>query len=137
MTKESWNPVWPDAFNWPEPTKSSSLRCDLLFMTNSIQKTKISNDSFQGNCWSKNSAIQFNKKLNWPHSTKMWLVSDATFPWWLTACKKKYDINWFSPKMLMIKESCSLIAWKVNLVISYQTTTFLDTAFAWRQLHKK
>ena len=30
----------------------------------------MSNDSFQRNCWSKNPAIQFNKKLNWPHLTK-------------------------------------------------------------------
>ena len=40
---------WPDVHNWPEPTESDSLRCYLPLMTNSIQKTKISNDSFQRN----------------------------------------------------------------------------------------
>ena len=34
------------------------------------------------------------------------------------------DFNWFSPKILIIKESCNLIAWKVNLATSNQTTTF-------------
>ena len=52
MAKESLNPVRPDPQNWPDPTKSNSLLWDLPLMTNSIQKTKISNDSFQRNCLS-------------------------------------------------------------------------------------
>ena len=70
MNKESWNQIWPNAHNWPEPTKSNTLRCDLPLIANSMQKTNILNNSFQRNCWSKNPAIQFNKKFNWAHPTK-------------------------------------------------------------------
>ena len=64
MTKESWNPIWPDASNWPEPTKINSLQCDVLLMTNSIKNS--SNDSQS----KRYLAIQFNKQLNWQDLTK-------------------------------------------------------------------
>ena len=66
------------------------------------------------------------------------VVSNATFPWLLTVCiknDKKYikrDITWFSPKISIIKESCSLTAWKGNLTTSDQTTAFSNAAFTWR-----
>ena len=56
--------------NWPQPTKSGSLRSYLSLMTNSMQKTKILIDSFQRNWWSKNPVIQMGRRLNWLHPTK-------------------------------------------------------------------
>ena len=40
MTKKSCNLILPRAHNWPETTKSNSLRCYLPLMTNSIKKLK-------------------------------------------------------------------------------------------------
>ena len=136
MNKESWNQIWPNAHNWPEPTKSNTLRCDLPLIANSMQKTNILNNSFQRNCWSKNPAIQFNKKFNWAHPTKNGSLR-CYLPLMTNCMHKKLRYQLILSKILIIKESSNLITWKTNLATSDQTTTFPDAAFAWRSTPSK
>ena len=50
------------------------------------------------------------------------VISDATFFWWLSPCKKQkiWCINWFLPRMLMLKKSCNLIGQEVELATPKQ-----------------
>ena len=43
------------------------------------------------------------------HTRPTVVILNATFPWWLSPCKKIKDINWFFPVLLLIKESFNLI----------------------------
>ena len=89
--------IWLDKrHNWPHPTKSGSLWCYLSSMIISMQKSSRSVDSFQRYWRLKNPAIWLDKRHKWPHSQPKVVVSDATFPWWLSPCKKsKRSINSF------------------------------------------
>ena len=50
--------------------KIVSLRCCIPLMTNSMQKTSISLDSFQRYWWSRNPTVWLDKRHNWPHPPK-------------------------------------------------------------------
>ena len=72
---------------WLLLTTIGCLRCFLPLMIIAKQTIKISIDSFQRYFWSKNPATWFDERAIWPHLTKV-AVSDTTFPWWATSCKK-------------------------------------------------
>ena len=131
MTKKSCKLIWPRAHNWPETTKSDSLQSYLPLMTNSIKKLRNQMILFKEIVDQKILQSYLTRSLT-DHTQLKVVVSNATFPWWLTACIKNYDITWFSPKMMIIKESYNLNAWKANLETPNQTTVFSDAAFAWR-----
>ena len=112
--------------NWPQPTKSGSLRSYLSLTTNSMQKTKILIDSFQRNWWSKNPVIQMGRRLNWLHPTKsggprcflslmynlMYNQRILQYDWTRGYICLLYDVNWFLPEILMVTKYCNLIAWE-------------------------
>ena len=93
VIKKSWNLIGQEATGHT-PTKS--FRCYLPLLTNSIQKAKISIDPFKRNWRSKNTGIQFNKRLKKPHLT-MSGSPRCYFPLMTNLMHKKlWDMNWFS-----------------------------------------
>ena len=80
----------PDERNtWPHPTKSRSLRCYLPLINISMQKKlRLTQLTLP---WDIDD--QRILQSNWMRSTTgqpqpKWVVSNDTFTWWLTPCKK-------------------------------------------------
>ena len=72
--------IWLDKRpNWPHPTKSSSLRCYLPLMVNSMQKNWYIIDSFQRYWWSKNDAFWW-KSGTTDHTRPKLVAWDPIFP---------------------------------------------------------
>ena len=68
----------------------------------------------------------------WLHPAKKVLVSDTTFLPTFIFMKKIYDIDWFLPELLMIKEFCHLISHEVQLAGYIQPKVVVaDVTFLW------
>ena len=65
---------------------------------------KISNGSFHFYCWSKNSLTWLDERHNKPHKCYFHYLH----------VKIHTKITWFFPQILMIKEFCNLIGWKIQ-----------------------
>ena len=87
MTKKPCNSIWPGAYNWPETTKSDSLQCYLSLMTNSMKKLRNQMILFKETVDQRILQSNLTRSLT-DHTQPKVVVSNATFPWWLTACIK-------------------------------------------------
>ena len=58
------------------------------------------------------------------HTQPKVVVSNATLPWWVSSCIKNKDIYWFTPDILLIKESSNLIGREAHLAASNQSGSF-------------
>ena len=93
-------------FDWPKPhsTKINSLKCYLSSSCDDSLHVELK------------IMDRFVNLISWETNQQKVVVSGATFPWWLSICKKTKKKNTgFFPQLLMIKESCNLIRWKTQL----------------------
>ena len=91
--------IWLDKkVKLPNATKSGSLQCYPLFMfiSRDIDDQRIQKSD------------RSDERDTWPHLSKV-IILGATFPWWISPCKRKLDINSLFSEILMTKESINLI----------------------------
>ena len=80
---------------------------------------KLSFDSFL-RYWSKNPAIWFDKKHNWPHPMKSSSLRCYLHLRTNSMQNNTSDITWFFQEILIIKESCTLTGREAHLATPYQ-----------------
>ena len=97
-------PDWPKGT--PDHTKPRVLVLNATFTwwLSPCKILKISNGSSHFCCWSNNSSIWLDERRSKPHKCYFHYLH----------LKIHTKITWFFPQILMIKESCNLIDWKIQ-----------------------
>ena len=109
-------PDWPKGT--PDHTKPRVLVLNATFTwwLSPCKILKISNGSSHFCCWSNNSSIWLDERRSKPHKCYFHYLH----------LKIHTKITWFFPQILMIKESCNLIDWKIQPSHPSKRDTFLD-----------
>ena len=86
---------------------TTQLQCEapLVRWKATLQKTRISLESFERYWWSKNSAIWLEKRYNCPNSTTNFNLR-CCLPLMIVSMQKIWKFDWFLPAVLMIRQSC-------------------------------
>ena len=113
-----WKNPANECHTWPQPTRSSSLRCCFPLMTNFMHKKLRYQLILFKEIDDQKILLSGRMRGITGHTQPKVVVLNVTFPWSLTPWIKNLYINYFFTQILLIKESYNVIGQETHLATS-------------------